>query len=81
MIRIAEADEWKTGFRTYQGSFKYTVMPLGLTNAAASFQEMMDTIIKGIEGCTWYLDDILIFGGDIQEEQQAFIEKILAKWV
>ena len=43
-------------------------MPFGLTNAPLSFQEMMDTIFKDMEGCIWYLDDILIYGGDTEAE-------------
>jgi len=68
LIRIAVGDEWKTAFHTKKGLFEYTVMPFGLTNAPATFQEMMDTIFKDMEGCIWYLDDILIYGGDSEEE-------------
>ena len=68
LIRIAAGDEWKTALHTKQGLFEYTVMPFGLTNAPASFQEMMDTIFKDMEGCIWYVDDILIYGGDTVAE-------------
>jgi len=74
-------DEWKIAFRTKKGLFEYTVMPFGLMNAPASFQEMMDTIFKDAEGCVWYLDDILIFGGDTEEEHQALVKKVLEKCV
>ena len=50
LIRIASGDEWKTAFRTKKGLFEYTVMPFGLMNAPASFQEMMDTIFADVEG-------------------------------
>ena len=80
-MRIAAGDEWKTAFRTKQGLFEYTVMPFGLTNAPASFQEMMDTIFKDMEGCIWYLDDILIYGGDTEAEHQAIVEKVLQQCV
>jgi len=49
LLRIAVGDEWKTAFRTKKGLFEYTVMPFGLMNAPASFQEMMDTIFKNVE--------------------------------
>ena len=81
LLRIAVGDEWKTAFRTKKGLFEYTVMPFGLMNAPASFQEMMDTIFKDAEGCVWYLDDILIFGGDTEEEHQALVKKVLEKCV
>ena len=56
-------------------------MPFGLTNAPATFQEMMDTIFKVEEGCFWYRDVILIYGGSTQAEYQAFVEKVLQQCV
>ena len=77
LIRIAAGDAWKTAFCTKQGLFEYTVMPLGLTNAPASFLEIMDAIFKDMEGCIWYLDDILIDGGNTEAEHLAIVEKVL----
>jgi len=59
---------WKTGFRTKKRLFEYTVILFGLTNAPATLQERMDTIFKHMEGYIWYLDDILIYRGDSEEE-------------
>ena len=81
LIRIAAGDEWKTVFRTEQGLFEYTVMPFGFTNAPVSLQEMMDTIFKGMEGCIWYLDDILIYSCNTEAEHQAIVEKVLQQCV
>ena len=77
LIRIAAGDEWKTAFCTKQGLFEYTVMPFGLTNAPTSFQDMMDTIFKDMEGYIWYLNDILIYGSDTEAEHQAIVAKVL----
>ena len=38
---------------------------------------MMDTIFKDMEGCVWYLDDILIYEGDTEEEHQKIVQKVL----
>ncbi|CUT98555.1 RNA directed DNA polymerase [Echinococcus multilocularis] len=44
-------------------------MPFGLCNAAATFQRLMQAALIGLfpKHCIIYLDDILVFGGDIQE--------------
>ena len=81
LIRVGAGHQWKTGFRTKKGQFEYTVMPFGLTNARPTFQEMMDTIFKDEEGCVWYMYDILIYGGTIEAEHQAYVEKVLQQCV
>ena len=56
-------------------------MPVGLSNALASLQEMMDAIFKDMEGCICYLNDILINGGDTKAEHQAIVTKVLQLFV
>ena len=45
-LRIREGDEWKTAFQTRYGLFEYLVMPLGLTNAPASFQSYINGVFR-----------------------------------
>ena len=56
-------------------------MLVSLTNTPVLFQEIMDAIFKDIEGCIWYLDDILIYGGDTKAEHQAIVAKGLQQCV
>ena len=43
-------DNWdKTAFVSYKGLFRFKVMPFGLTNAPASFQRLMDVVLRGAE--------------------------------
>ena len=65
-IPIRESDKDKTAFITRRGSFRYNVMPFGLTCAPSVFQRLMDLVMCGLtfEACMVYLDDIIIFSND-----------------
>jgi len=43
-IRMREEDVHKTAFSTHLGHYEYLVMPFGLYNAPATFQELMNTL-------------------------------------
>ena len=47
-------------------------MPFGLTNAPATFQRLMERILTGLQWkiLALYLDDIIIFAGDVDEHLQ-----------
>jgi hypothetical protein len=45
-VLMHEDDITKTVFHTHQGHFKFLVMPLGLTNAPATFQALMNETLK-----------------------------------
>ena len=51
------------------GLFEYVVMPLGLTNAPATFQRLMNLTFQDLlyKCITVYLDNILVFSKDIDE--------------
>ncbi|KAH0609353.1 uncharacterized protein H6S33_012839 [Morchella sextelata] len=76
-IRIAEGDEWKTAFRTRYGHFEYTVMPFGLVNAPATFQDWINDILRPYldQFVTAYLDDILIYSETLSEHKE-HIQKV-----
>jgi len=62
LIRIWKGDEWKTAFRTCYGHYQYWVMPFGLVNAPATFETMMNEILREFpdQGVVVYIDHILI---------------------
>jgi hypothetical protein len=58
-----------TAFACDFGFFEYRVMPMGLTNACATFQRLMNNVLDGLIGkiCLVYLDDIIIFSNTLEE--------------
>ena len=84
LIRIKEGDEWKTAFRTRYGHFEYKVMPFGLCNAPATFQNMIHEVLREFldQGVVVYLDDILVYS-ETEEEHVNLLTKVftcLAKY-
>eukprot|EP00079_Xenopus_tropicalis_P032169 XP_017945940.1 PREDICTED: RNA-directed DNA polymerase homolog [Xenopus tropicalis] len=71
LIRIREGDEWKTAFNTRDGHYEYLVMPFGLCNAPAVFQELVNDIFRDLLGRTVvvYLDDILIYSNNLSDHR------------
>jgi len=69
LIRIRKGDEWKTALRTCYGHYQYRVMPFGLVNAHATFQTMMNEILREFldQGVVVYIDDILIYSQTLEE--------------
>ena len=80
LIRIKKGDEWKTAFRTRYGQYEYKVMPFGLVNAPATFQRMMNKILREFldQGVVVYLDDILIYS-KTHAEHVAIVKKVLSR--
>ena len=68
-VGMDEADRDKTSFVTRRGTFRFTAMAFGLTNAPATFQRVMDVAMAGLnyEICLVYLDDIVLFSKTVEE--------------
>ena len=54
----------KTAFVTRQGLFRFTTMPFGLCNAPATFERLIELVLKDLNWkiCLIYLDDIIVYG-------------------
>ena len=68
-IPVAAEDKDKTAFMTRYGLYQFLRLPFGLSNAPATFQRCMNTVLAGLiwETVIVYLDDINIVGKDFEE--------------
>ena len=67
---------------TTRGLFRVTRLQQGLKNAAAIFQQAIEEVLKGLDGCVAYQDDILLFGvteAELRKRYNAVKERLAAK--
>ncbi len=68
-IKMNDIDVEKTAFTSHVGLYEFLKMPYGLTNAPATFQCLMEKVLKGFIGlkCLLYLDDVIVFSDTFKE--------------
>jgi len=80
-VRIKEGDEWKGVFTIHVGSFEPTVMFFGMTNSLATFQAMMNEILRDLINkgkVVAFVDDVLV-GTETEEGHDEIVEEILKR--
>jgi len=80
-VRIKGGDEWKGAFTIHVGSFEPTVMFFGITNSPATFQAMMNKILRDMineEKVAVFVDDMLV-GTEIEGEHDEIVEEVLRR--
>lgn len=77
-IPMAEADKEKTAIITPFGLYEFNSMPFGLKNAAQTFQRFIDVVVRGLDSCFCYIDDILI-AFHSEEEHQQYLKQVFCR--
>ena len=82
-VRINEGDECKAAFSMLEGSFEPTVMFFGLTNLPATFQTMMNDLLRDLvvkEKVVVFIDDVMVVT-EIEEEHDEIVEEVLRRMI
>ena len=80
-MRIKERDEWKVAFSMSEGSFELMVIFFGLTNSPATFQTMMNDLLRDLvveEKVAVFIDDVMI-AMETEEGHDKIVEEVLKR--
>ena len=80
-VRIKKGDEWKAAFTTLKGSFEPTVMFFGLTNLPATFQAMINELLRDLINTgkvAAFIDDVIV-GTETEEGHDELVAEIIKR--
>jgi len=80
-VRIKEGDKWKRAFTTHIGSFEPTIIFFGMTNSPATFQAMMNEILRDMinEGKVAAFVDNVLIGIETEKGHDEIVEEVLRR--
>ena len=80
-VRIKEEDEWKVVFTILEGFFEPTVMFFGLMNSPATFQAMINELLRDLINTVKvavFIDDVIV-GTEIEEGHDEIVAEIIRR--
>ena len=80
-IRIKERNEWKAAFTMPEGLFELTVMFFGLTNSLATFQVMMNKLLRDLINTgkvAVFIDDVIV-GTEMEEGHDELVVEVIKR--
>ena len=80
-MRIKKGDEWKVVFITLEGFFEPMVMFFGLTNSPATFQAMMNKLLRDLINTgkvAAFIDDVII-GMETEEGHEKLVAEVIKR--
>ena len=80
-MRIKEEDEWKAAFTIPEGFFEPTVMFFRLTNSLATFQAMMNELLRDLINTgkvVVFIDDVIV-GTETEKGHDKLVAKVIRR--
>ena len=79
-VCIQEEHRKQTAFTVPSGHYEFNRMPFWLSNGPASFQRLMDVVLKDLVGLEWwvFIDDLIVFSETAEENAQS-LENLLQR--
>ena len=80
-VRIKEGDEWKAAFTTPEELFEPTVMFFGLTNSPATFQAMINELLRDLINTgkvVAFIDDVIV-GTEMEEGHDELVAEVIKR--
>jgi hypothetical protein len=65
-LEVDEESKMLLTITTHRGLFQMNRLPQGIKPATGIFQQIMDTVLAGIDGISAYLDDIVVSSTDME---------------
>ena len=80
-VAMTERAKEVSAFRCPFGYFRFTKMPFGMKNAGATFQRMMDMVLRGLSWkcCMVFVDDVVVYSRS-WEEHLRDVDLVLTKF-
>lgn len=60
-LPLGQSSKEITTFQTPMGLYQFSVMPLKLVNASASFSRFMRKLLEGMQCVDNFIDDVIVF--------------------
>ena len=80
-MRIKEGNKWKAAFMMPEGSFEPTVMFFGLTNSPATFQTMMNELLRDLTNMgkvAVFIDNVIV-GTETEEGYDELVAEMIKR--
>ncbi|KAF9761302.1 Transposon Tf2-6 polyprotein [Nosema granulosis] len=73
-IVLDESSRDITSFTLFGQQYRYKRVPFGIKSGPKLFQKTINTILNGIDNCSVYIDDIIIYGKNVEEHNKILLQ-------